>query len=112
MPQVHRLTRTKNTRIENNGLTWRLFLHKSEIVTAVLKTGYVAINTCGFNTATTRNRINQFLRQFGFEESLFLNKGKMFARCNGVNEELDTAIFVAATSKQVEQIFNFSFKKS
>lgn len=111
MPQVSRLTLTNNTCIENDGVVWRLFLNGSEIITAFMKMGYVTVNTHGFNTPTTRNRINQFLRQFGFTESLFLKKGRAFLNCNGVNEELNTAAFLSATAKQVDEIFKFSFEK-
>jgi hypothetical protein len=76
---------SKNTSIERYSSNGDIFvmLHKNPIV--MLKAdGTIMISTCGYNSVTTRRRINQFLIANNSKTIIFQQKGKLYLKINNV----------------------------
>lgn len=65
------------TIIQYNDESIYVELHGSPIV-ILYKTGMVDISLCGYNTVTTRRRINQFLKESFDRIGLFQKKGAVY----------------------------------
>lgn len=84
MPQTRTISR-KNTTVKTfDGLT-RVRLHQTEIVKFDAST--IILNTGGWNTSTTRNRMNQTSNQFGLGFRVSSRAGKLTVTYKGKTYE-------------------------
>ncbi len=71
------LKRKLNTKVVEIGEIKTVQLYDTIILT--VKENTVVFNTGGFNTVTTRRRINQACKEFGLDWSVYQRKGRLYA---------------------------------
>lgn len=77
MSQLRKISKN-NTRIIREGLETRVRLHSTDVVTFCPER--IILNTGGWETATTKNRMNQASNQFQLGYHVFSRKGQMYLR--------------------------------
>ncbi len=77
MPQQSRVGRVATT-VKRKGKTLIVRYHQTDVVKATDKT--VVLNTGGWKSVTTKNRMNQASRQYGLGYSVFQEKGVWFVQ--------------------------------
>lgn len=79
MPQLNKISKYQ-TKIIREGLKTRVRLYFTDVVT--ITPDCIILNTGGWETATTRNRMNQASNQFQLGYYVFSRKGQMYCRMN------------------------------
>ena len=82
MPSMNHLSKNNTTLANRNGIHV-LTLHSTEIVHHNPATGEVTLNSGGWQTATTRTRINQYMNTRGLNVGIFQKAREWFVSANG-----------------------------
>lgn len=82
MPSMHKLSRNNTTLTTVNGIHV-LTLHSTQIVKHNPATGEVTLNSGGFRTSTTKNRMSQYFNTRNLPICVFQEKREWFVRANG-----------------------------
>lgn len=77
MSQLHRISKYK-TKIIREGLETRVRLYSTDVVTFC--PDRIILNTGGWETVTTKSRMNQASNQFQLGYYVFSKKGQMYCR--------------------------------
>jgi hypothetical protein len=82
MPQLQRVSKYRTKIISTGGVgSFKVKLYNTDIVNVA--DGRVVLNTGGFHTSTTRNRMNQASNQFDLGYRVFQRRGNMFVSSKG-----------------------------
>ena len=86
MPQLRKISKN-NTAVVHNADTTTVILHGTPIVTITPE--HIVLNTGGFNTATTRNRMNQVSNQLNLGYKVYIRSGYTFVDFKGKTYSFD-----------------------
>lgn len=75
MGQMSRIS-TNNTKVAHDAVGWTVHLHGHLIIRREGNT--ITIDTCGYNTVTTRARVNQACNEFGLPFGVGCHQGNIF----------------------------------
>lgn len=89
MPQLERISRN-NTTIRSNEVNVVVTLHGTDIVT--YNDVSITLYTGGYNTATTRNRMNQVSNERGLEYRVTTKDGQLYVSYRGTKMPFDEII--------------------
>ena len=84
MPSMNHLSKNNTTLANRNGIRV-LTLHSTEIVHHNPATGEVTLNSGGYRTATTKNRMNQYFNTRWLPLRVFQKGGEWFVRATGID---------------------------
>jgi hypothetical protein len=84
MPQQWKLGKNATT-VKQKGKTLTVRYHRTDVVKATPKT--ITLDTGGWNTVTTRNRMTQASHQFDLGYYVYKKDGKLFAEYKGKKRE-------------------------
>ena len=94
---------THTTIVDDNGLI-KMSYHRTQVVSIDPRTNGVHLQTGGWDTVTTRKRMNQMARYYGLAFGVYRDKGQTFVhnvRPDGVKEqfELDSQLLFTSSKE-------------
>jgi hypothetical protein len=89
VPQTQKISKNNTVILEKNGIE-TVILYQTPIVKIGEKT--IELNTGGYNTATTRNRMNQVSNEKGLGFYVSSKAGKLTVSFNGKDTEFSSTI--------------------
>ena len=95
MPQVQRISRN-NTKVARFGNRTVVTLHRTDIVDYDAEE--IRLDTGGWNTATTRTRMNQVSNQEGLGYQVGIRNGLLHVRWNGEDIPFSRTISLSRTA--------------
>ena len=84
MPRMDQIGKTATTVSTENGVT-RVTYHKTVVVK--FDHDHIVLNSGGWLTATTKNRMNQASNQFDLGYTVFQDKGRWYIKVNDYMHE-------------------------
>jgi len=94
------------TKVTKDGTTSTVRYHYTDVVKVNWNTGIITLNTGGWDTATTKLRMNQASREWGLGYHVYQHKGDWFVSADGVEHNYT----LEANQSSRGQVFVFTTK--